>query len=557
MAEFSIPPARAGLEILNGSSFAVSFAPVVVGVEIDEGEVVPETLGQQEVFATNEFKKSVVIEAPNGMCMLPRISMEEGEEENDKVLLEPGVDGRSEEEGDICKNPQGETRAPTPTLELLQGAVQAAEARKVPPHVGEVHSSVSLFKENNEEIGESSGARKDVAVTSTEQPFTEVKKKSHKKKRAKSRSEDSDLNMNLIKLSQRLKGNGKNKGGASKAKIPVDRVCLWRLLSDYIDSEKGPWAVCGDFNCMLNFDDQLNGFAMRSADFDELRNFVTKSDLLDLKGSGCWYTWSDKHLLNKRIWCKLDRTLVNLEFIDFFPNVVSLFPKQNVSDHCPTIIKFGADTPKGKWFRFQNFWTQTKEFKSCLSKNWGSSCSSPFGIQGKLKHLKQCLKVVMGEYMHEMNRRVEQERAKLLKSQSDLEKISDDQTLIDEEAHVIKGRRARNRIHLIKLSDGTLYFDTILIRERFLDHFKSLLNGRFLSYPVDDSLFEVGPKVEEADCIMLNRQVTMNEVISALKQMPSNKVAGQDGFQLNSLKLIGMFVGRTFLNQSDNFSEME
>ncbi|KAL9668371.1 hypothetical protein QQ045_002752 [Rhodiola kirilowii] len=201
-----------------------------------------------EVFATNEFKKSVVIEGPNGvnffqkimyewtpprcshyqsfghsiqMCRLPRISMEDGEDENDKVLLEPGVDGLSEEEGDFCKNPQGETRAPTPPFEPRQGAVQKAEACKAPPHAGEVHSSVALFKENNKETGESSGAREEVAVTSTEQPFIEVKKKSHKKKRAKSSSEDSSPNLNLIKLSQRLKGNGKSKGGASKVKISV------------------------------------------------------------------------------------------------------------------------------------------------------------------------------------------------------------------------------------------------------------------------------------------------------------------------------------------------
>ncbi|KAL9675158.1 hypothetical protein QQ045_003359 [Rhodiola kirilowii] len=93
----------------------------------------------------------------------------------------------------------------------------------------------------------------------------------------------------------------------------------------------------------------------------------------------------------------------------------------------------------------------------------------------------------MGDYRHDMNKRVEQERAKLMKSQSDLSKNPEDTNLIEEEARVV-------------VPVGNISFDSNQIRVGFLEHFKNILNGSFVGSHVDIRLFEEGPKVDEAEC---------------------------------------------------------
>ncbi|KAL9686789.1 hypothetical protein QQ045_031182 [Rhodiola kirilowii] len=112
---------------------------------------------------------------------------------------------------------------------------------------------------------------------------------------------------------------------------------------------------------------------------------------------------------------------------------------------------------------------------------------------------------------------------------------------------VIKGQRTRNRISSIKVPDGNISFDSNQIRVGFLEHFKNILTGSFVGSPVGVGLFEEGPKVDEAECVLLSRQVTMDEVVSVLKKMSTNTATGPDGFSVEFFKASKNMCGKDIL----------
>ncbi|KAL9679385.1 hypothetical protein QQ045_017244 [Rhodiola kirilowii] len=112
---------------------------------------------------------------------------------------------------------------------------------------------------------------------------------------------------------------------------------------------------------------------------------------------------------------------------------------------------------------------------------------------------------------------------------------------------VIKGRRARNKISSILLHDGTHSFEPEPITTGVLGYFNSILNGNFVGFHVDGSLFEEGHKVEEAECILLTRQVTMDEITSIIRKMPNNKAVGPDSFSIEFFKSAWSVCGNDIL----------
>lgn len=66
------------------------------------------------------------------------------------------------------------------------------------------------------------------------------------------------------------------------------RESLWRDMEEFALKIDKPWAILGDFNCVLNM--ERIGAVVREAEMLPFRMCVTKCGVEDMKSTGCFYT---------------------------------------------------------------------------------------------------------------------------------------------------------------------------------------------------------------------------------------------------------------------------
>ncbi|CAM8935050.1 unnamed protein product [Rhodiola kirilowii] len=246
----------------------------------------------------------------------------------------------------------------------------------------------------------------------------------------------------------------------------------------------------------------------------------SQTGLRDVAASGNFYTWSDHHEEGARIWCKLDRIIVNERMTELFPSV------------------------KGD--------------------KWQRGAQNLFQLQARLKSFKGALKCSMREYRGDMSIRVEQNRHKLLVVQGQLARNPNCEALRKEEAQellnfkkILKYQFIFNcqRARLIgpkRREDGDYSFDPNDIKEQYVNYFRELFNGQHSRVPVVQEELCYGSKVKEEDCVLLVSDVSYNEVAEIVKNLPSFKAVGPDGYNAEFFKAVWLYIGKYLLNSIRN-----
>lgn len=80
-----------------------------------------------------------------------------------------------------------------------------------------------------------------------------------------------------------------------------------------------PWVIMGYLNVVLSANEKVLEDGSMTDVTSELRDFLDEAGLEDLKFYGQHLTWSNHHT-----WCKLDRVLVNEEWLDAYEHFCSL-----------------------------------------------------------------------------------------------------------------------------------------------------------------------------------------------------------------------------------------
>lgn len=95
-------------------------------------------------------------------------------------------------------------------------------------------------------------------------------------------------------------------------------------------------------------------------------------DLIDPGYSRSKFTWCNGWSPEKRVWKRLDRVLVNQEWMNLFDSTCVDHLIRTGSDHSPlfTIAKSSLHKPI-KYFRFLDLWTDDDGFKDVVSQAWG------------------------------------------------------------------------------------------------------------------------------------------------------------------------------------------
>ncbi|CAL9217923.1 unnamed protein product, partial [Arabidopsis halleri] len=128
---------------------------------------------------------------------------------------------------------------------------------------------------------------------------------------------------------------------------------------------------------------------------EDFQDCLRDNELEDLPSRGVFYTWSN-HQQDNPVIRKLDRALVNGEWLNCFPNSIAVFDPPGDSDHAPCIINLDTQPERSKkTFRYFSFISTHPTFLSAMSAAWDSQIlvgSAMFSLGEHLKAAKKCCK---------------------------------------------------------------------------------------------------------------------------------------------------------------------
>uniref|UniRef100_A0A803QGT7 Endonuclease/exonuclease/phosphatase domain-containing protein n=1 Tax=Cannabis sativa TaxID=3483 RepID=A0A803QGT7_CANSA len=172
------------------------------------------------------------------------------------------------------------------------------------------------------------------------------------------------------------------------------RKGLWDSL-DGFGKIIEPWIILGDFNSMFSFQDRHGGRPIQNKDVIDAQNWLAMGQVEELKCSGSFFTWTNKHEVGDRIFSKLDRVFINDIWMEDFPTTKACFKWEVISDHCLCLIRhFEHNNTRIKPFRYGNHWPSYPGYEKAVMGCW-SKPATGFGLDGlvqKLFRIKHTLK---------------------------------------------------------------------------------------------------------------------------------------------------------------------
>ncbi|XP_074313842.1 uncharacterized protein LOC141649038 [Silene latifolia] len=155
---------------------------------------------------------------------------------------------------------------------------------------------------------------------------------------------------------------------------------------------QGPWAIAGDFNCVLAASKRFEG-ATSAAEKEPFRRCIEDCEVVDIAAIGSLYTWNNKQRPEERIYSRIDRFLVNKDWCDHFPDKYAHFLPEGLFDHSSCLVR-SANSVQGKRnFKYLNMWGSSKEFLPTVRQSWDRSIEGTlvYKLATNLKKLKASL----------------------------------------------------------------------------------------------------------------------------------------------------------------------
>ncbi|XP_074315509.1 uncharacterized protein LOC141651707 [Silene latifolia] len=174
-----------------------------------------------------------------------------------------------------------------------------------------------------------------------------------------------------------------------------ERVSLWGSLLHCAATVTGPWIVCGDFNNVIEVNERIGGAAVSGSEMAPMREMMEQCQLTELKTVGSFYTWTNKHEIGSKVYSRLDRVLLNEEWLNVFTDSFANFLPEGLYDHCPCLISnYAMGVRKKAPFKYFNMWALAANFKEVVIAGWQINVQGTpmFQVVKKLQNLKKGLK---------------------------------------------------------------------------------------------------------------------------------------------------------------------
>ncbi|KAK9668761.1 hypothetical protein RND81_13G084700 [Saponaria officinalis] len=173
---------------------------------------------------------------------------------------------------------------------------------------------------------------------------------------------------------------------------PTVRLGLWDALCSLVPSVQD-WVVLGDFNVIRDVSERVSSVLPNLDDILAFNSCILSCGLVDLRGTGCEYTWTNNQDGSDRVWSKLDRALVNGGWLDHFPSSNVNFLTSGISDHSPSLVTIFPNQPCLQRFSFLNCWIDIPGYHSLIQEAWDIPIagSAMYKLLSKLKNTREAL----------------------------------------------------------------------------------------------------------------------------------------------------------------------
>ncbi|XP_020262988.1 uncharacterized protein LOC109838968 [Asparagus officinalis] len=324
---------------------------------------------------------------------------------------------------------------------------------------------------------------------------------------------------------------------------------LWQDLLDFKRTVSGPWLVGGDFNAILNGEEKMGGAQVSDAETEDFQNFIVSSHLKHIKSTGCFFTWSNKQDAHTRIWCKLDRMLVNEDWILQYTSSQTEYLMPLCSDHSPGLITISDEQIEGKRpFKFFAMWAKHPDFLSTIRTVWEQQVQgyNMYRFYIKLKNLKPVLRDLNKRHFMNISEQVTRAKFELYEVQSQLSSdlfnsvlISKEKECIKKYTHlldcensfyrqkaniswglhgdkstqhfhsVMKNKRHHNKVLSLISQNGTRISDQQSIISEFVEYYKNLLGSSGLTTTPNPEVIIQGPILSPIHRTELSKQFSL------------------------------------------------
>ncbi|WZY76441.1 hypothetical protein YC2023_022825 [Brassica napus] len=350
---------------------------------------------------------------------------------------------------------------------------------------------------------------------------------------------------------------------------------LWSeiiCISTHSEVQGKSWLLVGDFNQILKPQEHSRPPTLNvDRKTREFQECISDAALSDLSYTGPTFSWWNSQKANP-IGKKLDRILVNDQWLVQFPSSLGVFGPPQFSDHTSmSVILESAKSKHRIPFRFYNFLLLDGEFLPMIAWLWFSTNivgSEMFRVSKKLKALKNPIRSFNRDHYSNLEKRAEEAQTSLNQIQQDL-LSSPSVALAEAEAEaqrklgillnaeqvflfqrsniswlnvgdcgshyfhkIMATRRSQNHIHLLIGPSGEKFETREAIHAHCLAHFADFL-GSTPTMPLfdpQDITLLLNYNCPESQCDKLQEDFSDEEIKDAFFNLPRNKSCGPDGF---------------------------
>ncbi|XP_074298451.1 uncharacterized protein LOC141629330 [Silene latifolia] len=341
-----------------------------------------------------------------------------------------------------------------------------------------------------------------------------------------------------------------------------ERESLLESLKGYSVSVASPWLVCGDFNSIISVDERIGGADVTWAEIAPMRSMMSDCNLHELKVTGSYYTWNNKHENDTKVYSRLDRVIVNDDWILSYPDSMARFCTKGLYDHCPCVINLTENHIRKKSaFKYFNMWSMAANFSEVVKEGWNCDIQSTpmFRVVKKLKGLKKKLKNLDREQFSDIEnlthvtelslkhfqdqlskdplnpelcnakREGAQDLVNLTKARNSFlaqkakenwVKNGDENTAFFHAS--IKRRRAFNRVYHIKDNEGKLCTTPQGIKSAFEEYYIGLLGSSTEVTPIHKGVIRNGPDGYSSQFFKDSCAIVGKDICNAVRNMISS-----------------------------------
>uniref|UniRef100_A0A803QD09 Reverse transcriptase domain-containing protein n=1 Tax=Cannabis sativa TaxID=3483 RepID=A0A803QD09_CANSA len=265
-------------------------------------------------------------------------------------------------------------------------------------------------------------------------------------------------------------------------------------------------------------------------DIRDATTWLAQSHMEKLLKTGSGFTWTNNQDGDKRIYSRIDHTLVNEDGTDNFPSAKAHYSWETISDHCLCVISMASNEKIGhKPFRYYNFRAKHPKFKDVVVENW----HRPMKREGmttlylKLMRLKHTIKRINKERIGDVGK----------KNHGAKEYYRETRLQAQEHIHDMSYQLAEK--------EDAMEFNA---QEKM---YHSFLRQRSKSLRSD--CMELGNRLNLEHQLSLIKPFTSKEIKKAFFSIPDSKSPRPDGYGASFFKTMWPELGAEFIKAVENF----